>query len=138
MGRTSDFIKVFLIVFAFSSLPFLVLLMIPTYGDIPILFNVACIGFTAVFSIITANNNRKSIVILPLTNYSSFISKLRRKLLNMGYQPLHCREFEMKFIHPFKFSYYDSDITVKLSYDCAIIIGPNITISYLNSYLKKI
>jgi len=128
--------KIFFIVFAVSSSPFFVLLIISTFIGAPTLYNLVCIGLAAVFSLITANNNRRSIAILPLTNYSRFIHDLRKQLLTMGYQSLICHEFEMTFMHPFKFSYYASDIIVKFSYDQATIIGPKKTIKYLSVGLE--
>jgi len=105
--------------------------MVSTFTGIPVLYNLVGIGLALIFSLATANNNRRYTVILPLSNYSSFIHKFRKQVLDMGYESLDCQAYEMKFVHPFKLSYYNSDILVKLSFDCVIIIGPKKTINYL-------
>jgi hypothetical protein len=106
--------------------------MISAFSRIPKVYNLLCIGLAAVYSLITAANNTRSIVIFPLTNYSGFIHKLKDQLSTLGYESISCHEFEMKFMHPHKFSYYASDIIVKLSYDSATIIGPKKAINNLN------
>lgn len=138
MRKASSFLQTFLLIFALSSSPFWVLLISSTFSNIPKSYNLLCIGLATIYSIITAYNYRRSIVILPLSNYSYFIHEIKRQLHNMGYQSIDCREFEMKFMHPYKFSSYDSDIIVKLSYDSATIIGPQKTINCLNTRFEMI
>lgn len=136
MTKAAGFIKPFFTVFLLSSSPFFVLAMFSTYSGIPESYDLLCIGLAAVYSLMTAANTRRSSVILPLSNYSGFIHELKSQLHKMGYQSILCHEFEMKFMHPYQFSYYATDVMVKLSDDRAMIIGPKKIINRLNTRFK--